>query len=335
LDDVITRITKSKRVTSVRILNEVRGELLANGIPTGSYNAPQSSVEVLETRPNIPAVSVPPMPKQNGSEPYVPQNGEVEKMIAHIAAGHNILLTGPTGCGKTHLVAHVAALLGKTYETVQGEDGCRKEDIIGYRHNLGEDAYTYGILPRMMQTDDGFLYWDEPNMTPDGVRSICFAAMDHRRQITLPDSKGGEVIKAKKGFVIIGSMNEGRIYRSSMVPANFRNRWGCIIDLGYLPEAREKKLLVERTGIDKDIAAKLCAAAKQIRASVERGTDGIKTPISTRNLLACCHAVMHGLPIADAVETSIVNQVDGCSTAERKAVADVLEAHLGLKRGAK
>ena len=265
---------------------------------------------------------------------YVEQNGEVKKMISHISAGHNILLTGPTGCGKTELVAHVAALLGKTYETVQGEDGCRKEDIIGYRHDVGEDSYTYGILPRLMQTDNAFMYWDEPNMTPDGVKSVCFAAMDGRRQITLPDSKGGELIKAVKGFVIIGAMNEGRIYRSAMVPANFRNRWGAIIDLGYLPEARERKLLVDRTGIDKDIAAKLCAAAKQLRAAVERGTDGIKTPISTRNLLACCNAVVHGLPLSDAVESSIVNQVEGTSTAERKAVADVVEAHLGLKKGA-
>jgi MoxR-like ATPase len=129
-------------------------------------------------------------------------------------------------------------------------------------------------------------------------------------------------------------MNEGRIYRTAMLPANFRNRW-VIIDLGYLPEKREAKLLVQRTGIDADIAAKLCAAAKQLRASCERGTDGIKTPISTRNLIACCAAVTHGLSLNDAVESSIVTQVEGTSTAERKAVADVLEAHLGLKKGAK
>jgi MoxR-like ATPase len=267
--------------------------------------------------------------KQNGLEPYVAQNGEIDDLMYYISAGENVLLTGPTGCGKTHLVSHVANTLGKTLGTIQGQDGMRAEDIIGYRDiESGDTKYTYGILPRTMQDDNGLIYWDEPNATPSGIQFVCFSAMDYRRQIVLPESKGGEVIKAKKGFTFVAAMNEGKGYRgTSILNDAMRARFGAIIDLDYLPEDRERQLLVNRTGVDKNIAAKLCSAARQLRASLERGD--ISTPISTRSLIATCNGIMHGAPLQRAIALSITNQVSGVKAMERKAVADVMEAHFG------
>jgi MoxR-like ATPase len=123
-------------------------------------------------------------------------------------------------------------------------------------------------------------------------------------------------------------MNEGRAYRgtSRFSPA-LKTRFGATIDLGYLPEDRERKMLVQRTGINPEIAAKLCSAARQLRASEARGD--IQTPISTRSLIACCDGIMHGAPIKMAITLSIVNQVEGTNPTERKAVADVMEVHFG------
>jgi MoxR-like ATPase len=219
-------------------------------------------------------------------------------------------------------------MMGKTLGTIQGQDGCRAEDIIGFRELEGGDTkFHYGVLPVTMQQDNGLLYWDEPNFTPAGVQTVCWAAMDFRREVVLPENKG-EVIKAKAGFTVVGAMNEGKSYRGTQVlNAAFRARWGAIIDLDYLPQEREEKLLADRTGVDKNIAHKLAVAAKQLRASMQRGD--ISTPISTRALLSACNAIQHGVPAARAIELSIINQVDGTKVAERKAVSDVMEAHFG------
>jgi len=305
----------------------VRQELLVNGIPTTSPDAPQTSVNVPISTPAIPDGS---KERMQGKTPYVQQNGEVDEALFYLRAGKNILFTGPTGCGKTHLVDYLATLLGKTYETIQGEEGARKEDIIGYPNiQNGSMGYTMGVLPRVMQVDDSMCYWDEPNKTPDGIASICYRAMDDRREIWLPDCEGGKVIKATKGFVFIAAQNEGKGYRVARQTHANRARYGGIIDLDYLPEARERKMLVARTGVSPDIAEKMCHAAKQLRASFARGTDKIQTPISTRSLIAACEVIALGMPVHDALRCSLINLVDSTQPTERKAFSDVFEAHFG------
>jgi nitric oxide reductase NorQ protein len=324
LDTVIGKIAKSKKFHSVRILEEVKRELILNGVPEGHSGVPAAPSE----RFVPPAVSE---VLKDGEAPYIAQNGEVDDLICYIMAGENVLLTGPTGCGKTHLLEHVSRKLGKTLGTIQGQDGCTAADIIGFRElENGNTVFHHGVLPVTMTTEGGILYWDEPNFTPAGIQTVCWSAMDHRRQIVIPENKG-EVIKAKKGFTVIGSMNEGKGYRGTQVlNAAFRARWGGIINLDYLPEARERKLLVDRTGIDPDTADKLTKAAKQLRASLQRGD--ITTPISTRTLLSACNAVRHGAPILRAIELSVHNQVSAAiNTTEYKAVADVLEAYFPRK----
>jgi nitric oxide reductase NorQ protein len=317
LDEVIVRITKSKKFSSVRILEEVKRDL--QSLDSGSVQTAEPVVR--QTTVVLPK-------SHNGGEPYVAQNGEVDQLISYLNRGKNVLLTGDTGCGKTHLVEHVSAMMGKTLGTIQGNDGCRVEDIIGYRDlRAGDTTYTYGVLPKTMQTEGGLIYWDEPNATPDGIRFVCFSAMDHRRQITLPQN-GGEIIKAKAGFTFVGAMNEGMGYRgTSVLNDAMRDRFDAIIPLAYLPEPREAKLLVARTGVDANIAAKLASAARKLREAMARGD--IKTPISTRSLLATCDGIMGGISIGTAIELSIINKVSGVRMPERKTISDVMEAHFG------
>jgi len=250
-----------------------------------------------------------------------------------------VLICGDTGCGKTHLVQHVlAALLKLTFNTLVGEEGNRDEDIVGYadlKEENGASVRTFveGILPVSMTTPDCVMYWDELSRSPAGIQSICFDAMDDRRQITLTQDNR-RVIKAWDGFVVIASQNEGIIYRgASQIDAATRSRFGAIIDLGYLPEAKEKKLLVDRTGIDAQTAGKMAMAARQLRATAERGE--ISTPISTRNLIDACDGVRMGVDLHAAITVSIVNQAPATDSAQRKTIADVFEAHFGKSGGAK
>jgi len=323
IDHVIGKIAKSKKWTSVRDLEEVKADLA------------RITVGGTRTAPPLPVLKE---PKPNGLAPYVPQNGEVEKFVRYASIGKNILVTGDTGCGKTHLVAHCAALMSRTFNTVQGMEGMREDDVVGYasldvEQGASKREFVEGVLPVSMQTEDCWLYWDEPNATPAGIQFCCFSAMDDRRELRLTADRG-RVIKAKKGFIVVGAMNEGMNYRgTSKLNDAMRNRFGAIITLGYLPADKEAKLLVDRTGVDKSVADKLSNAARQLRAARDRGD--FSTPISTRALLDCCDGIVAGVALHDALECSIINQVSGMALPERKAVADILEAHFGKRGGAK
>ena len=268
--------------------------------------------------------------------PYVAQNGEVEQLKALIHARLNALLTGPTGCGKTHLAQYVTNELGWNFISVQGGAGATFERIIA-KDTLevkegatitvrpsAETPQTWSVLPKAMSTPKTVLYLDEPNAIPNEVLFYLFSAMDHRRTITFDD---GTSLTAHPDFVVVGAMNEGTGYSgTNLLNHAFRER-AEVIDMRYLPEEREAKLLVSRTGVAKETAGKLAQVARNLRDSLTNKT--IRTPIGTRSLLACAKLIALGMTIKSATEVAIINKVPANFPNERKAVSDILAAYFG------
>jgi len=271
----------------------------------------------------------------NGINAYVPQNGEVDELERAINAGVHTLLTGPTGCGKTHLAYHVAAKMGReiielpsgsgaTYERIIAKDALKEVNGVTVTVRPSANApETWSILPKAM-AQGAICYSDEPNTIPPEVLFCLFSSMDNRASITFDD---GSVLKAKEGFVVIGAMNEGAGYTgTTMLNSAFRRRTANIIDMEYLPRDRETAMLVARTGVDKALAWQLTKLAQGLRNALSGKT--MKTPIDTGSLLACCKLIVAGADIQSAVKNTIVNRAPSTS-AERKSISDVVAAHFG------
>ena len=62
---------------------------------------------------------------------YLPQSDECETFKAAYRNRIALLLKGPTGCGKTRFVAHMAATLGRPLYTVACHDDLSAADLIG------------------------------------------------------------------------------------------------------------------------------------------------------------------------------------------------------------
>ena len=297
--------------------DRVEADRLRALLPKGKKRTQKAKVEAaIEEQQNAKPTS------------YVPQNGEVEELERAIKASMHTLLTGPTGCGKTHLAFHVAEKLQKPILTIQGGSGATYERIIAKDTLIEQNGVTItkrqdGILPQAMK-QGAILYLDEPNAIPNEVLFYLFSAMDDRRTITFDD---GTPLKASEGFVVIGAMNEGSGYSGTQIlNAAFRSRCENVIDMEYLPKQRETKMLVARTGIDAVTAEKLTECAKGLRANLKARM--IKTPIGTRALLACAKLIVNGATIKGALQNTIVNQAPSTST-ERKSISDVIAAHFG------
>lgn len=249
----------------------------------------------------------------------------------------NVLLTGPTGSGKTHLVYEVCHALGRPVITIQGADGLPPEHLIGYRgirsdgHGGTETYWVDGLIPRAMRMG-AVLYIDEPNALPDGIRFYVFSAMDHRRQITLAENDG-EVVTAAPGFLVVGAMNEGAGYGGTTVLNHaFRDRFDLCVDLDYLDERSERKLLAERCDIDNSMARKIAEAGQMLRIASDTTNGGkkkVRTPISTRTLITWGRLVRRGLNPLEAAEITLVAKVPATRKAEREAVRDVLHPVFG------
>jgi nitric oxide reductase NorQ protein len=316
--------TRLVRVTGASATNETAGT--NEGLTT---NEPEQTNEGLTTNKKTDSAPVELAQSFATAMPeYVASNGEVEHLRLAINAGENALLTGPTGCGKTHLVMWLAKEMGREVVTIQGGDGMTPEHMIGYRDIVrsGETSITTwrdGLLTQAMR-NGSLLYVDEPNALPEGIRFYLFSAMDMRREVTLAEN-GGEVVRAAKGFTVVAAMNEGAGYTgTSMLNYAFRGRF-IVIDVDYLPPAREAKLLHSRSGAPEAHCKTLAKVAQSLRAA--QAQKAIKTPIGTRSLLSCAKFIAMGVDPRTAGELAIVTQAPAHMVAERKAMSDMIVAH--------
>ena len=77
-------------------------------------------------------------------EPFYLPGGNEEALFEY-AYQHQLpmLIKGPTGCGKTRFITHMAARLGRPLYTVACHDDLTAADLVG-RHLIGDGA-TYWV----------------------------------------------------------------------------------------------------------------------------------------------------------------------------------------------
>ena len=138
---------------------------------------------------------------------YLPRASECALFEA--AARHDlpVLLKGPTGCGKTRFVAHMAATLGRPLYTVACHDDLSAADLIGrYLLKGGETVWVDGPLTRAVR-EGAICYLDEVVEARKDVTVVLHPLTDDRR--ILPIDRTGEEIEAAPGFMLVASYNPG------------------------------------------------------------------------------------------------------------------------------
>lgn len=253
---------------------------------------------------------------------YVAHNGELEGVKLAVKASMNVLLVGATGTGKTVLAETACDEVQKGITTIQGSSGVTYEQMVGYRTlENGVIKWVDGLITAAMRKGE-VLYVDEPNAMPDDIRFVLFSAMDHRRTIVLPEN-GGEVVTAAPGFTVIGSMNEGAGYGgTTALNRAFRDRFHATWKITYLPEKDEVKLLMGVTGVSKSLAERACKVAQSLRNSLEQ--HEIRTPVSTRSLIAWMQLCQAGLSEKEAAKVTIMGRIPSTDEAERRVFETVL-----------
>jgi nitric oxide reductase NorQ protein len=105
-----------------------------------------------------------------------------------------VLIKGPTGCGKTRFVAHMAARLGLPLITVSCHDDLSAADLVG-RHLIGdgETVWCDGPLTRAVR-QGGICYLDEVVEARKDTTVVLHPLTDDRR--ILPIERTGEVLVA-------------------------------------------------------------------------------------------------------------------------------------------
>ena len=179
---------------------------------------------------------------------------------------------GPTGCGKTRFVEHMAFRLKRPLITVACHEDLFASDLIG-RFLLKNDETVWEDGPLTKAVRMGAVcYLDEVVEARKDTTVVIHPLTDNRR--TLSIDKKGEVIKAHPDFVLVISYNPG--YQSVLKDLKQSTRQRFVaMDFDYPNAEKEAEIVAHEGDIDMEMAGKLVMLAGKIRNIREHGlTEG-------------------------------------------------------------
>ncbi|QYZ65497.1 MAG: ATPase AAA [Gammaproteobacteria bacterium (ex Lamellibrachia satsuma)] len=237
-------------------------------------------------------------------EPYYQsQADEVALYEAAYAARLPIMVKGPTGCGKSRFIEHMAWKMGKPLITVACNEDMTASDLVG-RYLLDADGTRWLDGPLTVAARIGAIcYLDEVVEARQDTTVVIHPLTDHRR--TLPLDKKGEVVTAHPDFQLVISYNPG--YQSLMkdLKQSTKQRFSAL-DFDYASASLESGIVAKETGIDETIAGKLVTIGGTARNLKGHGLD---EGISTRLLVYAAQLINGGIDPVAACRMALVRPI--------------------------
>lgn len=210
-----------------------------------------------------------------------------------------LMIKGPTGCGKTRFIQHMAEKLGLGLVTVSCNEDTSATDLLG-RHLLvgGETRWVDGPVTRAVRSGC-LLYLDEVAEARADALVVIHSLSDHRRELFL--DRTGETVSAPAPFMLVVSYNPG--YQRSLreLKPSTRQRF-VALSFGYPSEEQEVRIVGEESNADRAAVRKIVQIARKIRNLTELS---LLESVSTRLLVAAGKLVARGVPPRLACCTAI------------------------------
>jgi nitric oxide reductase NorQ protein len=247
---------------------------------------------------------------------YVPVKDEVELFEAAYREKIPVLLKGPTGCGKTRFIEHMAFKLGRPLSVVkenQSENGHGKSLVTVACH---EDLTASDLVGRYLLEGDSTRWIDGPLTRAVKAGAICYLdevvearkdttvlihpLTDHRR--LLPVEKLGQIVEARDGFLLVISYNPG--YQSALKDLKHSTRQRFMaVEFDYPPRDLEATIIGHESGVPADVANDLAKLGEKVRHLKEHG---LAEGVSTRLLIYAGRLIHEGIPARRACQVAVV-----------------------------
>lgn len=231
---------------------------------------------------------------------YAATGSECALFEAALEKGLPLLLKGPTGCGKTRFIEHMAARSGRRLYTVACHDDLSAADLIGrYLLRGGETEWVDGPLTRAVR-EGAICYLDEVVEARKDVTVVLHPLTDNRR--TLMIDRTGEELVAPPGFMLIASYNPGYQNVLKRMKPSTRQRF-LAITFGFPDPDTEIAVVAQESGLDVGRVAPLVRLGGHIRNL--SGMD-LEEGVSTRLLIYAASLIAGGMGVEKALEAAVI-----------------------------
>ena len=261
---------------------------------------------------------------------YLPIRDEVAVFTAAYTSRLPVLLKGPTGCGKTRFVEHMAYRLGG--EATNGIPGnlitvaCHEDltgsDLVGrYLIKGDETIWVDGPLTHAVRSGT-ICYLDEIVEARKDTIVLIHPLTDHRR--LLPIDKKGELLEAHPDFLLVISYNPG--YQSALKDLKHSTRQRFVtIEFDYAPRELEAQVITHESGVAMEVGLSLARFGEKVR---HLRASGLEEGVSTRLLVYAGQLMRSGITPARACEVAVSKSLTDDHESQR-AIAELARAVFG------
>jgi nitric oxide reductase NorQ protein len=238
------------------------------------------------------------------NEPYYLEvSREVELFQAAYSAHLPVMLKGPTGCGKTRFVEHMAWRLQRPLITVACHEDLSATDLVGRFLLEGEETIWHDGPLTTAVRNGAICYLDEVVEARKDTVVIIHPLTDDRRR--LPIEKRSTVLDAPPDFMLVVSYNPG--YQSILKDLKQSTRQRFIaIEFDYPPPELESEIVAREGGVSIEIARDLVLIGQKVRNL--RG-HGLEEGVSTRLLIYAAQLIARGIQPIIAAEVALSSPI--------------------------
>jgi len=176
--------------------------------------------------------------------PYRFNADQLRELRAGLTLRTNVVLTGPTGCGKTSVVEQLAARLGVPLVRFNCDGETRVSQLRGQNRPATQDGaltlqFNRGDLAKVM--DRGWwVLFDEIDAAPPSVLFVLQPVLEENtRRLHIPET--GETISAAPGFAVFATGNtigyratsRSKHQGTHSLNAAFLDRFGVVMAVDY------------------------------------------------------------------------------------------------------
>jgi nitric oxide reductase NorQ protein len=203
------------------------------------------------------------------AEPYYrPLGDEVAVFRAASADRLPIVLKGPTGCGKSRFVRHMAWRLRRPLVTIACHDDLSASDLTGrYLVRGGDTVWQDGPLTEAVRKG-AIAYLDELVEARQDTVVVLHPLADDRR--LLPLERKGELVQAHPDFQLVISYNPGYQSLAKELKPSTRQRF-VALELDFPSPDAEAEIVAREGGVPLGMATALVRVASRIRPLRDRG----------------------------------------------------------------
>lgn len=238
------------------------------------------------------------------NEPYyLAVASEIDLFEAAHLAHLPVMLKGPTGCGKTRFVEHMAWRLNRPLITIACHEDLSATDLVGRFLLEGEETVWHDGPLTSAVRNGAICYLDEVVEARKDTVVIIHPLTDDRRR--LPIEKRGTILEAPPEFMLVVSYNPG--YQSILKDLKQSTRQRFIaMEFDYPPPDLEIEIVAREGGVDESTARDLVLIGQKVRNL--RG-HGLEEGVSTRLLIYAAQMIARGIPPIAATDVALCSPI--------------------------